>query len=340
VKFAFALAALSFALATACRAGENPYVPLPADATAVDKLVRASEFGDPNADPALETWLKANPAAPASERRNAYRRLCSDYGVHSQTDLAIKACTSAVALQPELAPDLALVKGLKGAGPLTTSGSARAPLNWNPEGSQSADITVGGVTSAWIVDTGAQISVVNASTAKAMGVKMAKGDFTIGTSTADVQGGVGLIETMKIGAATVHNVPVLVLPDAQLAVGGFPTIPGILGLPVMTAFKRIGWVDGGATLVLGEAAPMVPADAPKLYWHPEGVGLSLKTPQGEQGAHLDRRRRRADRAPGTAFSRARLRHGRRADPAQGRAGQSRQRRGCRPGGHGRGDPAG
>jgi clan AA aspartic protease (TIGR02281 family) len=290
-----ALAAL--AVATACEAGENPFAPLPADATAVDKLVRASLFGDPKADPALEAWLKANPSGPAAERNKAYHRLCNDYGIHSQTEPALKACTDGLALEPQLAGNLAIVAALKGAGPLTASGSARVPLTWNPQGSQSVDITVGGVTVPWIVDTGAEISVVTTSNAKAMGVMMAKGDFTVGSTTADVQGGIGLIEEMKIGAATVRNVPVLVLPDKQLSIAGLPTIPAILGLPVMTAFKRVGWIDGGTVLALGSAAPAVPANAPKLYWHEEGVGISLKTAAGEQGAHLDSGANRTDLRP-------------------------------------------
>jgi hypothetical protein len=291
---AFAAALLA---ASACRAAENPYAPLPASASAVDKMVRASLFGETGADAALEAWLKTNPNAPADQRKAALHRLCGDYGVHSSADAALTACTEGAKLDPDLHSDLSIIQALKGAPALKATGSTRAPLTWNPEGSQSVDVTSNGVTSSWIVDTGAEISVVTVSNAKAMGVRMAKGSFTVGSTTADVQGGIGIVPKLTIGTATVENVPVLVLPDAQLSIAGLPTIPGILGLPVMTAFKRIAWLDGGATLALGEAAPTVPAGAPKLYWHEEGLGLAIKTAQGEQGAHLDTGANRTDLRP-------------------------------------------
>lgn len=291
------IAVLAFGIATACQAGDNPYAPLPANASTVDKLVRASLFGEPGADATLEAWLKANPTASADQRKAALHRLCGDYGVHSRTEAAVAACTEGAKLEPGLHGDLSIVQAMKGAPPLKATGSTRAPLTWNPEGSQSVDVTANGVTSPWIVDTGAEISVVTVSNAKAMGVKMAKGSFTVGSTTADVQGGIGLIPKLTIGMATVENVPVLVLPDAQLSIAGLPTIPGILGLPVMTAFKRVAWLDGGATLALGDAAPTVPAGAPKLYWHEEGLGLAIKTAQGEQGAHLDTGANRTDLRP-------------------------------------------
>ena len=251
---------------------------------------------------ALEAWLKANPTAPVEQRKAAYRRLCADYDVHSQTDAAVIACSAGLKLDPDLHGDLAIVEALKGAPALKATGSTRVPLTWNPEGSQSVDVTAGGVTSPWIFDTGAQITTVTVSVAKAMGARMAKGSFTVGSTTADVQGGIGLIPCLTIGSAAIENVPVLVLPDAQLTIGGLPTIPGILGLPVMTAFKRVAWLDGGATLALGDAAPTVPAGAPKLYWHQEGLGLAIKTPLGEQGAHLDTGANRTDlRQPGLAL---------------------------------------
>ena len=130
--------------ATACRAAENPYAPLPTSASPVDKLVRASLFGEAGADAALEAWLKANPKAPAGQRKAALHRLCGDYGVHSRTDAALTACTEGAKLEPDLHSDLSIIQALKGAPPLKATGSARAPLTWNPEGSQSVDITSNG----------------------------------------------------------------------------------------------------------------------------------------------------------------------------------------------------
>ena len=84
-----------------------------------------------------------------------------------------------------------------------------------------------------------------------------------------------------------ENVPVLILPDAQLMVGNVHQIDGILGLPVMVAFGRVAWVDAGRSLALGEAAPKARPSSPRVYWHDEGLGVPVSTPREILGAHLD-----------------------------------------------------
>jgi len=96
-----------------------------------------------------------------------------------------------------------------------------------------------------------------------------------------------MIDFLRIGTASVENVPVLVLPDAQLKIGDLPQIRAIFGLPIFVAFRRVAWLDGGTSLILGDDAPRTGSDARSLYWQGEGVGLPVSTLRGTLGAHLD-----------------------------------------------------
>jgi hypothetical protein len=218
-----------------------------------------------------------------------WHRLCSDDGVRGWYDAALTACSAEAKGAPkgEADDDIAMARALQGVPPVRALGSARVPLTPNKLGSRSASVTVNGFALPWFVDSGAEVSVVSQSVANRIGVRMLPGGVQVGTTTAPVQGRMGVVDTLTIGEATVENLPVFVLPDAQLTIADLPTIPAILGLPALVAFHRVAWLDGGQTLALGEAAPSVPADAPRLYWHEEGIGVPIATSRGTRGAHLD-----------------------------------------------------
>src|SRR6185369_12654341 len=142
------------------------------------------------------------------------------------------------------------------------------------------------------MDTGAEISVLPRSNADRLGVHYLPGRTRVGTTTADVNARVGIIPVLRIGAAEVENVPVLVLPDARLTIGGLPggqarMIPGILGLPVFVAFRRMAWTGHGARLVLGGDGPMPGGPGAPVYWHDDGLGFPVATARGVMGAHFD-----------------------------------------------------
>lgn len=255
----------------------------------VDTLLRASQFGEPGADAAIQRWLAANPDAAKGDRAQMWHRLCSDDGVRGWYEAALAACSAEATVAPkgEADDDIAMAKALQGLPPVRAIGSAKVPLVANKLGSRSASVTVNGFALPWFIDSGAEVSVVSQSVADRIAVRMLPGSVQVGTTTAPVKGQMGVIDTLTIGGATVENLPVLVLPDAQLTIADLPTIPAILGLPALVAFERVAWLDGGQALALGDAAPAVPADAPRLYWHEEGVGVPISTARGTRGAHLD-----------------------------------------------------
>ncbi len=103
-----------------------------------------------------------------------------------------------------------------------------------------------------VFDTGADVTTLARSLADAVGVSYPSRDsLQVDGVAARTWGRVAVIPVVHIGAATLTDVPVLVLPDSALA---FPAahyaIQAILGLPVIRAFGRVT-ISATDSLVLG-----------------------------------------------------------------------------------------
>jgi hypothetical protein len=302
------LSALALCVSTTAIAAadwDNPYAN---PSSEFEARLQDAEFGRPGADMALQKWLAFNATAPAEERLRGYRQLCGDFGVLSWNRPRLAACIEETRLKLAVGKaedgddDQGMAAALAEQPPIRAIGSASVPLIWNNFGSQSTEVSVHGVSSSWFVDTGAEITVVVESLAQRMGITSVAEKIRVGTSTSDVFGKVGMIDRLRIGSADVENVPVLILPDAQLKIGNVHQIEGILGLPVMVAFGRVAWTHGGTRFALGEAAPKARLSASRIYWHEEGLGVPVSTPRGIRGAHLDTGANVTDwRQPGAAL---------------------------------------
>jgi hypothetical protein len=130
----------------------------------------------------------------------------------------------------------------------------------------TTDLTVHNITAPWILDTGANFSVVSETFARQLGL-------TLSTGIAHTQGATGaenplhtaILDTLPIGSATVHNVVLLVLPDANLTIQAGRkayVIPAILGYPVFQALGIIRFTHdhhfqaGPALPLTGESSPI------------------------------------------------------------------------------------
>ncbi len=108
----------------------------------------------------------------------------------------------------------------------------------------TADLTAHNITAPWILDTGANFSVVSESFARQLGLTLSTGvAHTQGATGAENPLHVAILDTLPLGAATLHNVVLLVLPDANLTIGTGKkktyVIPAILGYPVFQALGII-----------------------------------------------------------------------------------------------------
>ncbi|MDE1940300.1 MAG: retroviral-like aspartic protease family protein [Alphaproteobacteria bacterium] len=234
----------------------------------------------------LRARLKRAPAPT-----NAYddRSFLCDFEYHTaQYARSIADCKKAIALNAHGgdANTLAIVK-LVADQPLPRAhGSARLPVTKGVH----VPVTAGTYQGMAIADTGAQVSVMMQSVAKAADVKLLGASRHVDSVTAPVSGQIGLIPEVKLGDAIVKNIPVLVLPDAQLTItAGKETIslPFILSLYALADFGRIAWLDHDKWLALGSAAPHVFPGAVPMLWHPNGIAVPLQGPCGRWAAQFD-----------------------------------------------------
>lgn len=146
----------------------------------------------------------------------------------------------------------------------------------SPIGSIDVELAVNGVKGPWILDTGADFSVLSASFAKRLGIKPSVGYAQTMSGLTGIENRlhVGVLPEMKIGGATIHNVVVLILDDDNLTIKlpkGSYRINAILGYPVFQALGSITFMKNGefeagqtfdptkpaATLYMDDLSPML-----------------------------------------------------------------------------------
>jgi predicted aspartyl protease len=129
-------------------------------------------------------------------------------------------------------------------------GPTRLKTGRNPIGSVVTDLTVNGVRGPWLLDTGANVSVVSRSFARRIGVKPLPG---FGQTMAGITGienplQAAVLPTLQMGGATLHNVVVLILDDANLKISMGKQayqINAIVGYPVFQALGAITFSHAG-----------------------------------------------------------------------------------------------
>jgi len=148
--------------------------------------------------------------------------------------------------------DAGLVRILREATPqtLTWDGPVKLKTERNPLNSLNVALTVNGVEGPWLLDTGANLSVVSKSFAERLGLKFLSGVAQTQAGLTGIENPlrVALLPTLQMGGATLHNVVVMVLDDANLNLnlGKQPyQINGIIGYPVFQALGTITFLHDG-----------------------------------------------------------------------------------------------
>jgi predicted aspartyl protease len=153
---------------------------------------------------------------------------------------------------------------------LTWDGIVKLKTERNPIDSENVELEVNGVRGPWLLDTGANLSVVSKSFAERLGLKFLPG-------TAQTQAGmtgienplrVSLLPTLQIGGATLHNVVVMVLDDANLNINlgkQAYQINGIIGYPVFQALGTVTFSHDGGFQAGKEARAAEPGA--RMYMH-------------------------------------------------------------------------
>jgi len=180
---------------------------------------------------------------------------------------------------------------------ITWNGPVRLTTERNPLNSTNVELTVNGVKGPWLLDTGANDSVVSKSFAEKLGLKLLPGaGQTQGMTGIENPQRVAVLPTLQMGGATLHNVVVLVLNDTSLNVGFGKKkyqINGIIGYPVFQALGSITFLHGGE-FVAGER-PNIQGTGARMYMqymspviecNVEGNNLPFSVDTGAEGTNL------------------------------------------------------
>lgn len=142
--------------------------------------------------------------------------------------------------------------------PQTVSIPARTRLATTRDraGLLNVEVEAGGRRFPFVWDTGAGLSVLPASTAAAMGLRVSSDSVVVGASTGSQRTArIAHAPELRMGSVTVRNAIFLVLPDAELS---FPQIDyriqGIVGFPVIAGLGRTTLTRDGGLVIDGEGA--------------------------------------------------------------------------------------
>lgn len=121
----------------------------------------------------------------------------------------------------------------------------------NPLKLITTKLTVNGVESDWLLDTGANQSVISRTMAIKLHLQMLPGIAHTAGGVTGIENSirVAILPELPLGAATAQNVPLLVLDDANLTISLGKDEPyrisGIVGLPVLRALGCITFHQNG-----------------------------------------------------------------------------------------------
>jgi predicted aspartyl protease len=157
---------------------------------------------------------------------------------------------------------------LAGHGRPHVEGAVRAatiPARRDAVGLTRIDFTANGLMQEAVFDTGANLSVLSATTARRLGVTVLEGETPVGNGVGTtVATRIGIAARIEIGGTVLTNVAFLIIDDASL---NFPQVPGgyaipaILGLPELRALRRVKVEQAGRFTVLPpEEGPNGPAN--------------------------------------------------------------------------------
>lgn len=172
-------------------------------------------------------------AATAAQAHQGLLELCGG----SDADLAGVATMVMLAERLSAAPPQRVVR----------FSPASAPYARDKVGLPRAQVDINGHSQDSVLDTGANLSVVSASTAKRLGLRHL-GRAAVGSSSrASVAVDVAIADRLAFAGLVLENVVFLVLDDAQLEMpvpGGY-RIDAIIGFPVFRALKRVRFDHDG-----------------------------------------------------------------------------------------------
>jgi hypothetical protein len=251
---------------------------------------------------------RALPALRKSEDARtsaALKTIADDYTKLLNYGAAAKAYDDLFALFPEqnrggTKDDAGVLHLLAGVRPMTIAWHkpTRLKTSRNAIGSRTTELEVNGVREPWLLDTGANFSLVSKSFAKRIGLKVLSGSAETGSAVTGLKNSLqaGVLSSIQIGGATLHNVVVLIIDDANLKINlGDQSyqINAILGYPVFQEMRVITFTQRGefeagkSAYRSGNGIPMYMRRlVPVVNLGVNGVNLPFTLDTGAEGTDL------------------------------------------------------
>jgi len=155
----------------------------------------------------------------------------------------------------DVTSDAALARILVNAPPQTIAwdGPVQLEARQNPIRSRVAKLDAHGIREEWLLDTGANQSVVSRSFAARLGLTPLSGTALVGSGVTGLKSPLraAILPELRVGGATLRNVVVMILDDENLRIGpasGGYQLHAILGFPALKALGSISFTRSGAFL--------------------------------------------------------------------------------------------
>lgn len=230
-----------------------------------DARIAAARLDLENTRAAVD-WFLTLQGTTAAQNAFAWSTLAGVAFARGDYALARDAASKAVAILEKADPNDQLngVRQTQGIAALLAGAPAQTLAPSKPEpvaverdkvGLPRAAVTIGTTQISAVLDTGANLSVVSASTAAKLGLRIIEGTGEISSATRkSVSARIGIADAVSFAGAKLRNVAFLVLEDEALTfpVPGGYTIDAIIGFPEFRALDRVtftrdGWFRWGAS---------------------------------------------------------------------------------------------
>ncbi len=219
---------------------------------------------DRNLSVVMESWPKSDRARDAHEAlAYAYQRA----GDYPKAAAEIDALSKLTPDAPDVRNALSFYSSLRNYPKLTVTSRQPSKIRYRiDDGNMFIPVTINGRQAEYMVDTGANFSLISESEAKRLGLTIhqvtAKGSNATG---GEVTFRTAMAEQFELGDTHLRNVAFLVVDDSQQP---FVDVPqqqrGIIGLPVFLVLQTIRWRPDGVFEVAPEIDTATARD-PNLF---------------------------------------------------------------------------
>ncbi len=158
--------------------------------------------------------------------------------------------------RPERKQEEAELGGFRGL-PDQIVADTRPSILQHENGSIFIPLSVNGSSATYFFDTGAWVSCMSESEAQRLGLRIRRTSGKMGTMTNSAGFRTAVAREVVVGELHLKNVSFAIFPDDREPWSVLPPgRRGIIGMPILLAFRTLRWVPDGALEIGGKSAPL------------------------------------------------------------------------------------